>query len=381
MVVLWQKRGITDQKRSWKVFPARRGRFPKAGKSLPRAGDVFPKLESLPREPGKVSRAVLMSFILILLLIPIQNGQRRHAEQTAKPGPHRLHRMHHQRECRRIVLLRRLYARLRPDVIVVIGTTRAFVNVPATRGYRVVAKEYFSIDHRSQLTSSLSRRLTARHAQAIVALSEYDARVYRQRYGAKKAVVIPNPLTFAAPQPSPLQDKVVLGLGRMSYVKGFDLLLDAWSRVAHKDWELHLVGDGKMKKKLERMVRDRGIGGVRFFPATSDVEPHYRSASIFVLPSRSEAFGNVLLEAMSVGLPVVSFDCGAGPRDIILPGQTGVFVPPGDTASMAGELDRLMADPGRLRRMGNAARESIRRYDRGLIVSQWEDLLIKTSRE
>ena len=285
------------------------------------------------------------------------------------------------RECRRIVLLRRLYARLRPDVIVVIGTTRAFVNVPATRGYRVVAKEYFSIDHRSQLTSSLSRRLTARHAQAIVALSEYDARVYRQRYGAKKAVVIPNPLTFAAPQPSPLQDKVVLGLGRMSYVKGFDLLLDAWSRVAHKDWELHLVGDGKMKKKLERMVRDRGIGGVRFFPATSDVEPHYRSASIFVLPSRSEAFGNVLLEAMSVGLPVVSFDCGAGPRDIILPGQTGVFVPPGDTESMAGELDRLMADPGRLRRMGNAARESIRRYDRGLIVSQWEDLLIKTSRE
>lgn len=285
------------------------------------------------------------------------------------------------RECRRIVLLRRLYARLRPDVIVVIGTTRAFVNVPATRGYRVVAKEYFSIDHRSQLTSSLSRRLTARHAQAIVALSEYDARVYRQRYGTKKAVVIPNPLTFAAPQPSPLQDKVVLGLGRMSYVKGFDLLLDAWSRVAHKDWELHLVGDGKMKKKLERMVRDRGIGGVRFFPATSDVEPHYRSASIFVLPSRSEAFGNVLLEAMSVGLPVVSFDCGAGPRDIILPGQTGVFVPPGDTESMAGELDRLMADPGRLRRMGNAARESIRRYDRGLIVSQWEDLLIKTSRE
>ena len=137
----------------------------------------------------------------------------------------------------------------------------------------------------------------------------------------------------------------------------------------------------KMVKKLERMVRDRGIGGVRFFPATSDVEPHYRSASIFVLPSRSEAFGNVLLEAMSVGLPVVSFDCGAGPRDIILPGQTGVFVPPGDTESMAGELDRLMADPGRLRRMGNAARESIRRYDRGLIVSQWEDLLIKTSRE
>ena len=105
------------------------------------------------------------------------------------------------RECRRIVLLRRLYARLRPDVIVVIGTTRAFVNVPATRGYRVVAKEYFSIDHRSQLTSSLSRRLTARHAQAIVALSEYDARVYRQRYGAKKGGGNPQP-PLLSPRPS-----------------------------------------------------------------------------------------------------------------------------------------------------------------------------------
>lgn len=285
------------------------------------------------------------------------------------------------REWRRIILLRRLYARLQPDVIMLVGTTRAFVNIPASKGYPIVAKEYFSINHRSQLTSALSRRLTAKYAQAIVTLSEYDAEVYRQKYGAKRAVVIHNPLTLTAPRPSLLQNKVVLGLGRMSYVKGFDLLLEAWRQVRHKDWELHLVGDGKMKKKLERMVRDKQIDGVRFFPATSDVEPHYRNASIFVLPSRSEAFGNVLLEAMSVGLPVVSFDCGAGPRDIIQSGLTGVFVSPGDTVSMAKEIDHLMEDSELLHRMGNAARERIGRYDKELIISQWEDLFTQVCRK
>lgn len=278
------------------------------------------------------------------------------------------------RECRRIILLRRLYRHLMPDVIMLVGTTRAFVNVPSTKGYSVVAKEYFSVKHRSQITTELSRRLTAKHSDAVVTLSEYDAEVYKNKYGAKKALVIHNPPTLISPQPSSLQNKVVLGLGRMSYVKGFDLLLEAWAHVKHKDWELHLVGDGKMKPKLERMVSDRRIEGVRFFPATSDVEPYYRNAAIFALPSRSEAFGNVLLEAMSVGLPVVSFDCGAGPREIIEDGKTGVFVKSGDTVAMAQELDDLMDDNAGLKQMGMAARQSVKRYDRDAIALQWENL-------
>ena len=283
------------------------------------------------------------------------------------------------REVRRIVRLRKLYAQLRPDVIVVIGTTRAFVNVPATKGYPVIAKEYFTVDHRSQLTSALSRRWTARHAQAILTLSDYDAEIYRQCYGAKKAVVIPNPLSLSAPQPSSLQNKVVLGLGRMSYVKGFDLLLKAWQQVQHTDWELHLVGDGNWRPKLQQMVANLHLRNVCFYPATADVELHYRNASLFVLPSRSEAFGNVLLEAMSVGLPVVAFDCGAGPKAIIQDKETGIIVPAEDTAAMAHALDELMDNPVRCKEMSEAALLRMKQYDIDTIMAQWETLLTEVT--
>lgn len=279
------------------------------------------------------------------------------------------------RECRRIILLRRLYAQLQPDVIVAIGATRAFVNIPASKGYPMVVYEYFSVNHRAQLTTALSRRLSAKYADTVITLSEYDAEVYRRKYGAKKAVAIPNPPTLTDPQPSTLQNRVVLGLGRITKVKGFDLLLDAWRQIGHTDWELHIVGNGRMKKKLMEKVKKQNINGVCFFPATSDVASVYRKASIFVLSSRSEGFGNVLVEAMSVGLPVVSFDCGAGPRDIIIPGVNGIFVPPGDTVSMAKELDSLMADTQRLQKMGNAARESVKRFDTKTIIAQWEKIL------
>lgn len=279
------------------------------------------------------------------------------------------------REVRRIVLLRRLYADLKPDVIVVIGTTRAFVNVPAAKGYRMVAKEYFSVEHRSQLTSYISRKIMAHHADAIVTLSTHDADVYTNRYGARKTVVLSNPPTLVHPEPSDFQHKVVLGLGRLSYVKGFDLLLDAWSQINHGEWQLHIVGDGKMKKKLQQIVRDNHIEDVCFLPATADVAPLYRNASLFVLPSRSEAFGNVLLEAMSVGLPVVCFDCGAGPGDIVDNEVTGLMVASQDTKAMSAALEQLMNNPQRIRQMSAAALAKVQCYDKEVIIDRWETFL------
>ncbi len=285
------------------------------------------------------------------------------------------------REIRRICKLRQLYALIRPDVIVVIGTTRAWVNVPATRGYKVVAKEYFSVHHRSQLLSWFSRRLTASTANAIVALSEEDKRIYLQRLGAKRVEIIFNPLTLKNPTPSQLDKKIVLGLGRMTYVKGFDLLLDAWKQVKHTDWCLHLVGDGKMRKKLVKRVIQEKIPNVYFFPATADVLPHYMAASLFVLPSRSEAFGNVLTEAMSVGIPTISFDCGEGPRSIVEENVTGIIVPAQDTQAMANALDTLMNDSARLQAMSIASLNRAKCYDTEVVMMQWEKIFEEVIRD
>ncbi len=279
------------------------------------------------------------------------------------------------REIRRIILLRRLYKMINPDVIVVIGATRAWVNVPATKGYKVITKEYFSVHHRSQLTSNLSRRLTARTSEAVIALSEEDKRIYLEKFGAKRVEIIPNPLTLSNPAPTTLNNKIVLCLGRMTRVKGFDLLLKAWKQVRHQDWDLYLVGDGTMRKQLEKQVKaDSMQKNVHFFPATANVLPYYQQASIFVLPSRSEAFGNVLTEAMSVGVPTVCFDCGDGVREVVANGETGIIVPPQDTQAMAAALDTLMDNPERLQAMHRQSLERVKRYNTEAIMEQWETL-------
>ncbi len=278
------------------------------------------------------------------------------------------------REARRIKQLKRVYRQLQPDVIVVIGTTRAFVNIPATRGFKTVHKEYFTVTHRAQLTSNLSRRLTARNSDAVVVLSDYDAQVYSQQWHNVCVRKIPNLLTFNHPAPSALRNKTVIAIGRQTRVKGFDLLLDAWRQVKHTDWQLHIVGSGSEHKRLLALKEQYRLDNVVFTPATPNVLPYYQDASLFVLPSRSEAFGNVLTEAMSVGLPAVCFDCGAGIREILKDGETGLLIPAEDTQAMASALDQLMDNDALRHTMSTNALQQVKRFETETIVQEWHDL-------
>lgn len=240
-----------------------------------------------------------------------------------------------------------------------------------------MAKEYFSIKHCSQITSYISRRITARYTQGIVTLSKYDSAVYRDKYHANNVVTIANPRTLPHDVlPAELKNTTVLALGRLSYVKGFDLLLQAWEKVQHGEWDLHIVGSGKMEKQLHKYTADRHLQNVKFIPATSDVLPHYRNASVFVLPSRSEAFGNVVMEAMSVGLPVIGFDCGDGVKDLIIDRKTGIIVPPKDTDSMADALNYIINNPEKRKEMSLEALEHVKQYSDERIAGQWEQFLI-----
>lgn len=176
--------------------------------------------------------------------------------------------------------------------------------------------------------------------------------------------------------PVPLIHRVVT-IGRYAYQKGYDLLLQAWAEVEkhYPDWSLDIYGMGD-QTSYRQLMSDLGIDArrCRLNGPVEDVVKTYTDSSVFVLSSRFEGFGLVLVEAMACGLPVVSFDCPAGPDEIITDGVDGLLVPSGDMHALAGKLMTLMSDEDLRKRLGQQARQSARRYEMAAIATQWKDL-------
>lgn len=189
--------------------------------------------------------------------------------------------------------------------------------------------------------------------------------------------VIPDPLPFRTNVQSPLSAKRIVSIGRYDYEKGNDLLLEAWSKVEKQrtDWSLDIYGMGN-RKPYERQMAELGIDPLRchLHGSLKDVLHEYLSSSIFVLPSRYEGFGLVLIEAMACGLPVLSFDCENGPRSIISDGLNGFLIPPFNVDLLSEKMLLLMDDVDLRKRIGLNANNESKKYDLDHIGLQWKRL-------
>lgn len=188
----------------------------------------------------------------------------------------------------------------------------------------------------------------------------------------KNRVVIANPLPFSPKKVSTLDSKTVICVGKISYQKGQDLLVQAWQKVQQQypDWQLHLYG----KENRDFLdVRNAGYN-IHFFPPDPNIELRYLESSVYVMSSRFEGFGMVLIEAMACGLPCVSFDCDYGPSDIIENGVDGLLVEKENTDLLAEKLILLIEDAALRKMMGKKARENVKRYEAPEIVRQWDVL-------
>lgn len=195
--------------------------------------------------------------------------------------------------------------------------------------------------------------------------------------------VIPDPITIevkSAKVKSEKCSKRVITIGRYAYQKGYDLLLQAWAEVEkhYTDWTLEIYGMGD-QTPYRHMITDLGIDTNRCLlnGPVDDVEQVYKDSSIFVLSSRFEGFGLVLVEAMASGLPVVSFDCPAGPDEIITDGYDGLLAPSGDVKALSQKLMLLMADEELRKRLSQNACQGAQQYEMNLIAGKWVDLFNK----
>lgn len=197
-------------------------------------------------------------------------------------------------------------------------------------------------------------------------------------------IVIPNARTFRYEEMPIHREKTVLAVGRYSYQKGFDSLIEAWNKVCQKqkDWTLQIIGNGEWREMMQTQIKAYGIQQrtvLREIPA-EQMKEVYASASIFVLSSRYEGLPMVLLEAQAAGLPIVSFACKCGPKDVVHEGEDGYLVEEGNVDALAERLLLLMQDEDLRMRMGKAAYQHSSRFDTDEIMHRWERVFSEMSR-
>lgn len=215
-----------------------------------------------------------------------------------------------------------------------------------------------------------------KNADAFVTLTVNDAKEWKP---ITETRVIPNMLTYYPPRTDEIKKlgKRVISAGRLTEQKGYDLLIKAWEIVhhTHPDWQLDIYGDGEDRATLEQEVKQRGLcHTITLHSPTTVIYEKYMESDFYVLSSRWEGFGLVLSEAMSCGIPCVSFNCPHGPSDIIKDNEDGFLVKNGDIEQLAKKICYLIEHEDIRRQMGQKARENVKRYLPINVMKEWEEL-------
>ncbi len=284
----------------------------------------------------------------------------------------------------RVYRLRRAIRESRPEAVISFMNITNVVTLLATRGLGIPVLVSERTDPTKSPTSRIWRQLrdwVYPMADELVVLTKGELDFFSQRMRLPVRI-IPNPVL--TPWAGALQSEPsvhrpsIVAMGRLSPVKGFDLLLRAFASLCdkHPDWRVIILGEGLARKQLESLRNELGLNERVALPgiAKNPVEALKR-ADIFVMPSRHEGFPMSLCEAMACGLPVICTDCSSGPREIIRHDIDGLLVSSQDVNALAAAMDKLMSSESERMRLGSRAADITERFSLAHVMRMWEDLL------
>lgn len=215
---------------------------------------------------------------------------------------------------------------------------------------------------------------TVRRFDKFVVLTEEDKGYWGN---LPNITVIPNANTFATSQAAALENKKVIAIGRYTYQKGFERLIEAWNILSpgFPGWKLDIIGNGEERDKLQDLIHAYHLDGqVTLVSPTKSIDKVYLDASLLAMSSRYEGLPMVLLEAQAFGLPIVSFACKCGPKDIVTDGGTGFLAAENDIKGLAQQMAKLMENTQLRKQMGRKAKEASRRYAEDTVMAKWMEL-------
>lgn len=207
-----------------------------------------------------------------------------------------------------------------------------------------------------------------------VVLTQHDAMSWAS---VRSAEIIPNPFTLSTNNVSDCSSKKIISVGRLNEQKGYERLIEAWSLIVskHNDWQINIYGNGELYQKLDSLTKSYNISDTFHINEPTDkILEKYCESSFFVMSSRFEGFPLVLLEAMSCGLPCVSFNCPTGPSEIIKNQEDGLLVDNGDVLKLSEAIELLIDNIDERQRMGNNAHRNIQRFSPEIIMNKWDCL-------
>lgn len=279
------------------------------------------------------------------------------------------------------LLLRRKLRRLQPGVII---STRPSLHAAVARytprNMITIGQDHLNFQSRSSTPTVMQVvQGSARRLDGFVVLTPGDQRDYTAALPEVDTVIesIPNAVPWIIGDASPLDSKIAIAAGRFVPRKGFPRLVEAYEPMArsHPDWQLHIYGKGEQHDLIKRAITERGLEEHVILKGHTDkFAEALAAASMFVSGSHAEGFPMVMLEAMSCGLPVVSFDIPRGPSDLIVDGDNGRLLDDGDMSGFSAAMVQLASNDDLRRTMGLAAHATAKEYEVAAIAARWEEL-------
>ena len=275
----------------------------------------------------------------------------------------------------------------RAQRIALVHTTELYSNIfglpgAALAGVPVRVGNRREINPDKSLAQIAMQRAAYSFAHTIVANSHAAAdRLLAERIPSRKVAVVPNGLDVQPFQPRRRAARLrkVIVVANLRREKGHDVLIDAAPAILHRfpDARFELVGGGIEQAALTARAAERGVlGAFSFAGHCEDVANRLADADIFVLPTRSDASPNAVVEAMAAGLPIVVSDVD-GVSELIEDGRSGLLVPPDSPRALAQTLCQLMADPSAASRLGAAARQrALARHSFERMVAAFEGVYL-----